>query len=76
MPVYAKMDELLENFRRGGGVVFHPKNFVAIFCIRNCTFGQEFPEKLRNGEGHFRPEKFRCKFSAGRHEFLKKSQHF
>ena len=49
---------------------------LQFFCIRNCTFGHEFPEKLWNRGGNFRSEKFRCKFIAGRHELLEKSHHF
>ena len=47
---------------------------MQFFCIRNCTFGHEFPENFEIAGGHFRSEKFRCKFSAGHHEFMKKLQ--
>ena len=46
-PVVSEMDEFLENFRGGGEVVSDPKKFRCnFFCIRNCTFGHEFQEKI------------------------------
>ena len=45
--MYTKTDEFPENFRKEGGVISDPKNFIAIFfCIRNGNFGNEFAEKI------------------------------
>ena len=51
------MDEFLKIFQKGGGR-FDQKKIVAIFCIRNCTFGHELPEKIRNGGGIISDPKF------------------
>ena len=45
-PVVSEMDEFLENFRRGGDHFRSKKIRGNFFCIRNCTFGHEFPGKL------------------------------
>ena len=45
-PVRTKMDEFSKNFRRGGRSFPIQKISLQFFCIRNCTFGHEFPEKL------------------------------
>ena len=31
MIAWTKLDEFSENFRKGGGVISNPKNFVAVF---------------------------------------------
>ena len=48
----------------GGWVISDLKSFIAIFCIQNCNFSLEFPENFEKGGGHFRSEKFHCKFGA------------
>ena len=54
-PVYMKVDEFPENFRREGGGHFRSKKFHCnFFCIRNGNFGHEFPEKnSKRGRGSF-----------------------
>ena len=46
------------------------------FCFRKGNFGHEFPEKASKRGGHFRSEKFHCKFSAGATGLRKKLQYF
>ena len=75
--MHAKTDEFPENFRKGGGVISDPKNFIAIFfALEKAILVMNFRKKLRKGGGHFRSEKFHCKFSAGATSLRKKSQYF
>ena len=72
------------NFRkiseRGGGVISDLKNFIAIFLHLKQLFLSWISRKTsKKGGGHFRSEKFHCKFSAGatglrknRNEFFRK----
>ena len=53
------------------------KKYCNFFCFRKGNFGMNFRKKLRKGGGgHFRSEKFHCKFSAGATGLRKKSQYF
>ena len=57
------------NFRkiseRGGGVISDPKNFVAFFfALKTPNLVMIFWKNVKKGGGHFRSEKFRCKFGA------------
>ena len=64
-------------FPKGGGVISDPKNFIAIFfALEKAILVMNFRKKLRKGGGHFRSEKFHCKFSAGATGLRKKSQYF
>ena len=68
------------NFRkiseRGGGVIFDLKNFIAIFLHLKQLFLSWISRKTskKGGGGHFRSEKFHCKFSAGATGLRKKLQ--
>ena len=68
------------NFRKiseRGGVISDPKKFIAIFfALEKAILVMNFRKKLRKGGGHFRSEKFHCKFSAGATSLRKKSQYF
>ena len=56
---------------------FKTKNFIAIFfALEKAILVMNFRKKLRKGGGHFRSEKFHCKFSAGATGLWKKSQYF
>ena len=46
MPHISKTDEFSEKFRRGGGVIFNPKIYVADFCHYRRYFGHEFQKKF------------------------------
>ena len=64
--MHTKTDEFPENFRKGGGVISDPKNFIAIFfALEKAILVMNFRKKLRKGGGHFQSEKFHCKFGAG-----------
>ena len=74
--MHTKTDEFPENFRKGGGVISDPKNFIAIFfALEKAILVMNFRKKLRKGGGHIRSEKFHCKFSAGATCLRKKSQY-
>ena len=47
MPYISKTDEFSEKFRRGEGVIFHPKIYIADFCHYRRYFGHEFQKKLQ-----------------------------
>ena len=71
------MDEFPENFRKGGeGVISDLKNFIAIFfALETVILVMNFRKNFKKGGGgHFRSEKFHCKFSAGATGLRKKSQ--
>ena len=67
------------NFRKtseggGRGVISDLKNFIAIFfALELAILVMNFRKK--GGGGHFRSEKFHCKFSAGATGLRKKSQY-
>ena len=64
--MYTKTDEFPENFQKWGGIISDPKKFIAIFfALEKAILVMNFRKKLRKGGGHFRSEKFHCKFSAG-----------
>ena len=57
------------NFRkiseRGGGVIFDPKNFIAIFFTsKTAILVMIFRKNFQKGGGHFRSKKICCKFCA------------
>ena len=52
------MDEFSENFRRGGGVISDPKNFVAVFAVILRGKNDEFAGKEG---GSLQSEKFVAK---------------
>ena len=58
------------NFRKtsegGGGVISDPKNYVALFSVKEKRNGHRFPRKSatfisEKRVGSLHPEKFRCK---------------
>ena len=52
-----------------------PENFIAIFfALETVIFVMNFRKNFKKGGGHFRSEKFHCKFSAGATGLRKKSQ--
>ena len=46
------MDEFPENFRRGGGIIYDPKNFIAIFfALETVILVMNFRKNFKKGEG-------------------------
>ena len=66
-------------FPKGGGdgAISDLKNFIAIFfALETAILVMNFRKKIEKGGGHFRSEKFHCKFSAGETGLRRKSQYF
>ena len=66
MTVGAKVDAFLEKFRKGGGDISDPKNYIADFVgFKTVYFGCKFWKKYPTGGeggGHGQSKKFHCKF--------------
>ena len=53
-PVSPDSNEFTENFRKGGGGISDPKNFLAIFfALEKAILVMNFRKKLRKGGGSF-----------------------
>ena len=53
-PVSPDSNEFPENFRKGGGVISDPKNFIAIFfALETVIFVMNFRKNFKKGGGSF-----------------------